>query len=147
MIVKIKRIDKELPLPKHETSGSVAFDLAPREDVTIEPGTWGAARLNVIACTPPGYMLMLAPRSSLFRKKNLVLPNSVGVIDQDYCGPEDEIIAPLWNIGKESVTVKRGERIIQGIFVRIDKVEWEETENLENATRGNFGSTGGYARI
>ncbi len=144
MLVTVKRIDKTLPLPRHETSGSVGFDLSARESVTIEPGKTGTVKLNIIASTPPGYMLMLAPRSSLARKKNLMMPNSIGVIDQDYCGPADEIVAPLWNIGLETVTIERGERVAQGIFVKIDRVEWQENDGLEGNSRGGFGSTGGY---
>jgi dUTP pyrophosphatase len=144
MLVKIKRIDKTLPLPRHETEGSVGFDLSARETIIIEPGKMGVAKLNIVACTPPGCMLMLAPRSSLCRKKNLLFPNSIGVIDQDYCGPEDEIMAPLWNIGTETVTIERGERIAQGIFVRIERVEWRETDEMSRPSRGGFGSTGGY---
>jgi dUTP pyrophosphatase len=100
---------------------------------------------NVIVVTPPGYMFMIAPRSSLSRKKNLVMPNSVGIVDQDFCGPNDEVHVQLWNISKEPVTVERGERIAQGMFVKIERAEWNEVEDTGKPTRGGFGSTGGYA--
>lgn len=144
MIIDIKRVDKDLPLPKHETPGSVAFDLLVRQSTAIEPGKIVLVPMNVIVCTPPGYMLMLAPRSSLSRKKNLVMANSIGVIDQDFCGPGDEIHCQLWNIGPETVTVERGERLAQGVFVKIERAEWNETDDLGPASRGGFGSTGGY---
>ena len=144
MIIDIKRIDKELPLPRHETAGAVAFDLIARESKTISPDEIVLVPANVIVITPPGYMLMIAARSSLARKKNLILPNSVGIIDQDYCGPEDELLVQLWNIGKTPVTVERGERIAQAMFVKIERAEWNEVEKMDAPSRGSFGTTGGY---
>jgi len=144
MLVTIHRIDKTLPLPRHETTGAVAFDLMVRETMTIAPDEIVAVPVNIIVATPPGYMFMIAARSSLARKKRLVLPNAVGVIDQDYCGPNDEVHVQLWNIGKEPSTVERGERIAQAMFVKIERAEWSEVEKIDGASRGGFGSTGGY---
>jgi dUTP pyrophosphatase len=144
MEVSIKRIDKELPLPRHETAGAVAFDLIVRETTTLEPDEIKAVPVNVIVATPPGYMFMIAARSSLARKKRLVLPNAVGIVDQDYCGEQDEVCVQLWNIGKTSSTVERGERIAQAMFVKIERAEWNEVEKMESISRGGFGSTGGY---
>jgi len=146
MIIDIKRIDPSLPLPRHETPGSVAFDLFARESATIAPGEIGLVPANVIVCTPPGYLLLLAARSSLPRKKGLMLANSVGIIDQDYCGPEDELKIQLWNFTKHPATVERGERIGQGMFVRIERAEWNEVETITGPSRGGIGSTGGYTR-
>jgi dUTP pyrophosphatase len=145
MFVSIKRIDKDLPLPKHETAGSVAFDLIVRKTMTVKPNEIVLVPMNVIVATPPGYMFMIAPRSSLSRKKNLVMPNSVGVIDQDFCGPNDEVLIQLWNIGKEPTTIERGERVAQGMFVKIERAEWNEVEDTGKPSRGGFGSTGGYS--
>ena len=68
MQIKITRIDKTLELPKHETSGSVGFDFLTREDATIDPGEIQLIPANVIIEVPPGYMLMVALRSSTPRK-------------------------------------------------------------------------------
>lgn len=144
MKVKIKRIDKELPLPQYQTPGAVAFDLYAREDAEIEPGETKAVPANVIVCAPAGYMFMVAARSSLAKKKGLMLSNSVGVIDQDYCGPDDEVHVLLYNFKKEPCEIKRGERLGQGIFVKIDKAEWEEVDEVDSPTRGGMGSTEGY---
>src|SRR5512133_2830267 len=131
MLVNIKRVDKELPLPRHETAGAVAFDLVAREAATIEPGAITLVPANAIVCIPPGYMLMLAARSSLAQKKGLMFANGVGIIDQDYCGPDDELKISLINVSKNPATVERGERIGQGVFVRIERAEWNEVENLD----------------
>jgi dUTP pyrophosphatase len=145
MIIDIKRVDKELPLPKHETPGAVAFDFLARENTTIEPGKIALVPGNIIACTPPGYMLMVSSRSSLAKKKQLMLANGVGIIDQDYCGSEDEVKIMLWNFGSTLAVIERGERIAQGMFVKIERAEWNEVETTATESRGGFGSTGGYA--
>lgn len=143
MRIKIKRVDKELPLPVYESGGAVAFDLITRTDEVIEPGTVARLPVNIIVETPPGYMLMLAPRSSMPAKKfGLIKPHSVGIVDQDYRGPNDEIMFQVQNIGDKPVTVSRGEKIGQAVFVKIEKAEWEEVEEVIAESRGGFGSTG-----
>ncbi|MBT3292704.1 dUTP diphosphatase [Candidatus Peregrinibacteria bacterium] len=142
MQVSIQRIDTSLPLPQYESKGAVGFDFVTRETTTIEAGCIGLVPGNVIVKVPEGHMLIISPRSSLPRKKGLVCPHSIGVIDQDYHGPEDEILIQVQNITKEPVTVERGERIAQGLFVRVDRAEWQEVDSHGAETRGGFGSTG-----
>src|SRR3984893_13975059 len=139
--VTIKRIDKTLPLPTYATAGSVGFDLLCREDTEIAPHCLALIPGNVIVQTPPGYMLLLTMRSSTARRKGLLIPNGVGIIDQDYCGEGDEIMLSVYNFRDEAVTVKREERIAQGLFVPIARVHWQEI-NTVGQGRGGFGSTG-----
>jgi len=139
--VRIKRIDKELPLPIYETAGSVGFDLLARETTVIEPGAIVLVPANLVVEVPEGYMLSLISRSSTPRKKGLLKPHSIGVIDQDYCGENDELKIQVYNFTKETTTVERGEKIAQGIFVRVDKFEWQEVDTMDNTDRGGFGST------
>src|SRR3989338_1099032 len=113
MQVSIQRIDPTLPLPEYHTKGAVGFDLVTRETTTIPPGAIGLVPGNVIVEVPEGYALLIVPRSSLPRKKALVCPHSIGVIDQDYCGADDEIFVQVQNVSQEPVTVERGERIAQ----------------------------------
>ena len=141
MNVKIKRLDKNLPLPRYETAGSVGFDFVCRESVTIKPHSLELIPANVIVQTPPGYMLMVTLRSSTPRKRSLLIPHGVGVIDQDYCGEDDEIKIQVFNFSSNPVTVERGDRIAQGIFVRVDTAQWSEVDRIETETRGGFGST------
>lgn len=141
MKVKIKRIDGSLPLPAYATDGSVAFDLFAREATKINPGEIALVPANVIIETPKGYALVLALRSSTPRKKGLLKPHGVGIIDQDYCGEGDELKIQVYNFTDKLVIVERGERIAQGMFVKIEKNEWEETDKM-GKTRGGFGSTG-----
>ena len=141
MKIKIKRLDKNLPLPRYETEGSVGFDFLCRESVEIKPHSLGLIPANVIVQTPPGYMLMVTLRSSTPRKLSLLIPHGVGVIDQDYCGEDDEIKIQVYNYSSTPVTVERGDRIAQGIFVRVDAAQWSEVDQIESETRGGFGST------
>jgi len=145
MQVKIKKLSQDVSLPQYQTAGSVAFDLASTEDITIAPKEVKLVPTGLVICTPPGYMLMLASRSSLAIKKGLMLGNGIGVIDQDYCGPEDEIKIQLVNIKDEPVTINKGERVAQGMFVKVEQATLEEVQELETKeSRGGFGSTAGY---
>ncbi len=127
--VTVKRIDTNLPLPTYATAGSVGFDLLCREDG------------NVIVKTPPGYLLLLTLRSSTPRRKGLLIPHGIGVIDQDYSGNSDELMVQVYNFLDVVVLVKRGERIAQGIFVPLVRVAWNEVHDMGEG-RGGFGSTG-----
>ena len=140
--VKIKRIDQNLPLPIYATKGSVGFDLYARFGITIKPREIKVIPCNVIVEIPKDYALKLYLRSSTPNKYGLILANSVGIIDQDYCGPEDELGLSVYNFKDKLVTIWKGDRIGQGIFTKIAKVEWAEVECIADKNRGGFGSTG-----
>ncbi len=139
--VKIKRIDKSLPLPSLQTKGAVGFDLTARYTLKVKPFTPTLIPLNTIIKIPKGYMLVVASRSSLPLKKGLFLANGVGIIDQDYHGEEDEIKALVLNFTQKSVVVKKGERIAQGIFVKVAIPKFIEVDKMAPQNRGGFGST------
>ena len=139
--VVIKRIDTTLPLPTYATTGSVAFDLLCRVETEIGPHELGRIPANVIVQTPPGYMLIVAMRSSTPQRKGLLIPHGMGIIDQDYCGEGDELMVQVYNFRDEPARVQRGERISQGMFVPIMRVVWNEVETM-GVPRGGFGSTG-----
>ncbi|MBP7967719.1 dUTP diphosphatase [Candidatus Woesebacteria bacterium] len=143
MQIKIKRIDSTLPLPQYQTAGAVAFDLYARETVVINPWKPTIIPANVIIEVPEGFFLMLASRSSTPIKKNLMVANGIGVIDQDYHGDKDEIGVQVLNFSKDDVTIEKGERIAQALLVQIAKVvEFKEVESIKKESRGGFGSTG-----
>ncbi|OGJ63315.1 dUTPase [Candidatus Peribacteria bacterium RIFCSPLOWO2_01_FULL_51_18] len=142
MKAQIQRIDSTLPLPQYQTGGAAAFDLITRETTIIEPKSIGLVPGNVIVKVPDGYALLILPRSSLPRKKGLICPHSLGLIDHDYHGEKDEIFVQVQNTTDHPVTVERGERIAQGLFVKIDRAEWKEVSSHGSETRGGFGSTG-----
>jgi dUTP pyrophosphatase len=141
MNAKIKRFDRELPLPKRQTEGAAAFDLTARIEVTIAPGTIGYIPLNVAIETPADHFLLVAARSGT-HKRGLMMANGIGIIDPDYSGNEDELKAAYYNFSTSPVLIEKGERIAQGTFVKISHPEWEEVSDMPNKTRGGFGTTG-----
>ena len=144
MRIRITRLRPDIELPQYATDGSAAFDLSSAESSVIPPKGTALLPTGLVIATPPGFVLLVAPRSSLFKKKGLQLGNSIGVIDQDYCGPTDELKIFVWNPGDQPVAVEKGERLAQGFFVAIAKAEWEEGE-ANDRSRGGWGSTGGYS--
>ncbi len=141
MKARIKRLDTTIALPAYKTGGAAAADLSARIDVVIAPGTIGYVPLNVALEPPPGHFVLLAPRSSL-HKRGLMSATAAAIIDPDYCGNEDEYHAALHNFTDKEITVLKGERIMQIVFLPFTKVGWEETEDLGNGNRGGFGTTG-----
>lgn len=141
MKVKIKRIDKSLPLPKYETPGAVGFDFVVRQDTEIPARSYGRAPSNVVVQVPTGYMLWVTDRSSALAKKGLLITE--GVIDQDYCGENDEILLQFYNPTDSPVIIERGERVAQGVFLATLTPEWEEVEEMGEKDRGGFGKATG----
>lgn len=141
MRIRVKRFDKTIPLPAHATERAAAFDLTARARIEIPPQKVGYVPLNIACETPDGYFLLLAARSSTHRK-GLMLANGVGIGDPDFSGNGDEYTAAYFNFMDKPVIVEAGERIAQGIFVKLERPEWDEVDTLENPTRGGFGSTG-----
>lgn len=142
MKVKIFRKNPSIPLPVYQTNGSVAFDLSPCEDAIIPPREVRLVPTGLIICTPPGQLLLIAARSSTPLKRGLMIANGIGIVDQDFCGPEDEIKLSLFNFTDQPVEIKKGDRLAQGLFLALDRIEWEEVNALHTKTRGGFGSTG-----
>ena len=141
MKIKIHRIDQTLPLPKYETIGSFAFDFLARKDIKIAPNKVGLIPGNVIIKCPENLALLILPRSSTYRKTGLLFPHSIGLIDRDYCGGKDEIMIQVLNFSEEIVEIKKGDRIAQGLFVKTEKIEFEDINKPTHNSRGGFGST------
>lgn len=142
MELHVTRTDKSLPLPKYETPGACAFDVFARETVTVAPRSLGFIATGLVVCVPEGHTLLLASRSSTPKKKGLLIPHGVGIVDQDYCGPDDEMKVQVWNFTDAPVTVERGERVAQAMLVPIVRCALKEVEPNESKSRGGFGSTG-----
>jgi dUTP pyrophosphatase len=141
MKVLIKRFDTSLPLPEYQTVGAAAQDLVARVTTTIQPHTVGLIPLNIALKIPQGHWVLMAARSSL-HKKGVMMANGIGVGDSDFCGDDDEYRAALLNFTNESVTIERGERIVQMMVLPIERVSFEEVTKLDSPNRGGMGSTG-----
>jgi dUTP pyrophosphatase len=143
MNVKIKLVDPNLPIPEYKTEGAVAFDMYSRLDMEIPPFTPTMVPTNLMLEVPLGYFLMIAARSSL-PKTGLMLANGAGVIDHDFNGDEDEMALVMLNFTKVPVKIEKGQRLAQGILVKIVKAEkFTVVKKMPGAkSRGGFGTTG-----
>ena len=140
--VRITRIHPDAVLPDYHSRDAAAFDLAAVAGVTVEPGRVALVPTGLVIQVPQRMFLGIFARSSTPVKRGLMVANGVGVIDPDYCGPHDEIKVPVMNFTNAPVTVKRGDRIAQGIFLAAPRVGWEEHDELRDTSRGGFGATG-----
>jgi dUTP pyrophosphatase len=139
--VRVTKIDPRATIPEYKTAGAAAFDLAVIENATIGPRESAFLRTGLVFGIPADHVLLIFSRSSLFKKHSLVLANGVGVIDADYCGPEDEILLFVRNPTDTTVEIQSGTRLAQGIVLPRPVVQFEEGPPLGN-TRGGWGSTG-----
>ena len=142
MRLKIKRLDPAVGLPEPATAGAAGFDLAAAADMEIPPRSIRLVGTGLVIAVPEGYFLGVFARSSTPLKRGLMVANGVGIIDADYCGPEDEIKIQVLNITDATVTVSKGDRLAQGIVLPCPRVEWEEVGETSQPSRGGFGSTG-----
>jgi len=138
--IKLKRLDKTLPLPKYQTEGSSGLDLYAREDCVIRPGDFKTIPTGISVEVPYGMEGQVRPRSGLASNSGVGILNSPGTIDSDYRG---EIKVILFNFSSEDFNVKRGDRIAQLVITSVVQVDLEEVESLEETDRnkGGFGST------
>ena len=137
MKIKIKRIDKSLPLPKQK-GGAACFDFSCRETTTIKPNEIKLVPSNTVVEVPQGYALLIFSRSSTPLRKGLVLANGVGVVDPFFCGDKDEIVFEFMNITNKDVVVERGEVLAQGMVIKHETVEWEEVEKMGEKGKGGY---------
>ena len=142
LTVRIHRLRDNVSLPQYGTGGSAAFDLAASDDMTIAAGEITLVPTGLVIEVPAGMFLGVFARSSTPLKRGLMVANGVGVVDSDYCGPNDEIKVPVINVTSQPVRVSAGDRIAQGILLPAPRVQWEEVEEVVAASRGGFGSTG-----
>lgn len=142
MRLKIKRLDPTVGLPQPATGHAAGFDLASAVDIEIPPRSIRLVGTGLVIAVPSGHFLGIFARSSTPLKKGLMVANGVGVVDADYCGPDDEVKIQLINVTDTPVRVSRGDRLAQGIVLPFPRVEWDEVAEISQPTRGGFGSTG-----
>jgi len=143
MRLKIKRLQSAVGLPEPATGGAAGFDLAAAVDIEIPARSIRLVGTGLVIAVPDGHFLGIFARSSTSLKRGLIVANGVGIIDPDYCGPDDEIKIQVLNVTDAPVTVARGDRLAQGIVLPAPRIEWEEVQEIARPSRGGFGSTGG----
>lgn len=138
------RIGGAFGLPRYATTGSAGLDLCACIDqaLTLEPGQTELIPSGIaIHIEDPGLAAVLLPRSGLGHKHGIVLGNLTGLIDSDYQG---QVFISCWNRGRESFTIRPGDRIAQMVFVPVVQAELKIVEDFEQSSRagGGFGHTG-----
>ena len=139
--VRIRRLNPSALLPRYESACAAGFDLAASEDVSIAPGEVKLVPTGLAIEVPFAMFLGIFARSSTPLKRGLMVANGVGVVDPDYCGPEDEVKIEVYNFTQQPVHLRAGDRIAQGILMAAARVEWEEADALKPESRGGFGAT------
>jgi dUTP pyrophosphatase len=144
MGMKVKIVNRSKhPLPQYSTAFSAGMDLRANLDKPLEmkPGERMLVPTGLYVEIPRGYEAQIRPRSGLALKKGITVLNTPGTIDSDYRG---EIGIILVNLSDETFTINDGERICQMIISKHEKIEWDETDDLNGTERGSggFGHTG-----
>lgn len=117
------------------------IDLRAAEDVEMKAGEFRYIRLGVGMILPEGYEAHVAPRSSTFKNFGIIASNSFGIIDNSFCGDEDEWKMPAYALRDSSI--KKNDRICQfRIVEKQPEFDFVTVEHLKDKSRGGFGSTG-----
>lgn len=141
VIIKIKYLSKDIDDLKYIDGKSDWIDLRAAETVEMKAGDFRLIPLGVAMALPEGYEAHIAPRSSTFRNYGIIQTNSVGIVDETYCGDEDEWKLPVY--ATRDCRIEQNERVAQfRIMEHQPAIEFEECTRLNNVSRGGFGSTG-----
>lgn len=152
MKIQVKKLHEDAVLPVAANSTDAGFDLVAIDDGTVEK-TYIQYRTGISIQPPPGYHTEIFPRSSV-SKTDLVLANSIGLVDEGYRGEilvRFKIVPNPSHMGSElgqllwsPITFKKGDRIAQLVIRKTAKAQFEWVDELTETQRGagGFGSTG-----
>lgn len=137
--IKIKYHDEDVKIEKIPIGDWI--DLRASERVDLEAGESKVISLGVSMKLPKGYEAHVVPRSSTFKRYGIMMVNSIGIIDESYCGNDDIWLFPA--LAMRKTTIFKGDRICQfRIVQKMPEVEFIEVEQMEDENRGGYGSTG-----
>ena len=141
--ILIKRLSKNIRLPKYETSGSSGMDLTANieNEIEIAPGKSSIISTGLAISVPKYFEIQIRPRSGLAAKNQISVLNTPGTIDADYRG---ELKVILINLSDKVFKIEKGLRIAQMVVCPVVKATLKEVDTLEETERGvgGFGSTG-----
>lgn len=117
------------------------IDLRAAETILIVKGEFKYIPLGVAIQLPEGYEAIVAPRSSLFKRRGIIMTNSIGIMDESYCGDGDQWRFPAY--ATRDTLIPKGERICQFRIVKHQpEIKFEIVDTLGNPDRGGHGSAG-----
>lgn len=139
--IKIRYLDPEMERLTYVDGKSDWIDLRSAKDILLMEGEFALIPLGIAMQLPEGYEAHVIPRSSTFKNFGIIQANSMGLIDETYCGDNDQWYFPA--IAMRNTEIHKGDRICQfRIMKHQPKINFVEVESLNNADRGGFGSTG-----
>ena len=142
--MSVVRLDPDLPLPAYAHPGDAGADVVTAVDVTLRPGERALVPTGIALAVPEGYVALVHPRSGLAVRHGLSIVNTPGTIDAGYRG---EVKVLLVNHDPtEPIELRRGDRVAQLVFQRVERAAFAEVEVLPQTARGagGYGSTGGF---
>lgn len=145
--ILVVRLDPGIPLPEYALPGDAGFDICTSVDVTLDPGERAVVPTGIALALPDGYAAFVHPRSGLAARHGLTVVNAPGTIDAGYRG---EVKVCLLNTDqRESLHLRRGERIAQVVIQQVVRAIVHEAERLPDSHRGQggYGSTGSVTRM
>lgn len=142
VVLRLKKLDQELPTPKYANPGDAGLDLYSAEDVTLQPGERAMVATGIAIALEPGFAGFVQPRSGLAAKQGLSIVNTPGLIDSGYRG-EIKVIA-LNTDSANAIEIKRGDRVAQLVIQEVPLVQILEVAELDDTERSTsgFGSSG-----
>ena len=139
--IRIKYFSDKIERLRYIDGKSDWIDLRSAEDVSMKAGEFKLIPLGVSMQLPKGYVAHIIPRSSTFKNFGVIQANHMGMVDESYCGDNDQWFFPA--IALRDTTIKAGDRICQfRIIGHQPQLFFESVDTLGNADRGGIGSTG-----
>jgi dUTP pyrophosphatase len=145
--VLVRRLDSGVAVPAYALPGDAGADIVAARDVTLHPGERAVLPTGIAIALPDGFAAFVHPRSGLAARAGLGLVNAPGTIDAGYRGEIKLIV--INHDPRERLELRRGERIAQLVFQRVERAEFIEVAELPVSARsdGGHGSTGGAAAL
>ena len=141
MKIRIKYFSDRIEKLRYIGGKSDWIDLRAAEDISMKAGEFRLIPLGIGMALPEGYEAHVVPRSSTFKNFGILQVNSVGIIDESYCGDSDQWFFPAYAVRDTKIRIN--DRICQfRIMEHQPQFTFEETEKLSEQSRGGFGSTG-----
>ena len=144
--VQVRRLDREVPLPRYAHPGDAGCDLVTTQDAVVRPGERVVLGTGLALALPDGYAAFVHPRSGLAAQHGVSLVNAPGTIDAGYRGEIKVIV--INHDPRHELQLRRLDRVAQLIIQRVEQVVWREVDgDLPDSARGSAGqgSTGGHA--
>ncbi|MBQ3615726.1 MAG: dUTP diphosphatase [Anaerotignum sp.] len=139
--IKIRYLSDKIEKLRYIDGKSDWIDLRAAERIELKAGEFKLIPLGIAMQLPKGYEAHIVPRSSTFKNYGIIQTNHCGIVDESYCGNNDQWFMPAYAL--RDTVIEVNDRICQfRIFEHQPALVFDEVESLDNADRGGIGSTG-----